>query len=360
MKIAIIGAIPPPYGGISVHIQRFKHYLEGKGHTVTVYELFRDGRSPGKNVIYIKNVRRWLLKYIFTAGEDVIHLHTEAWQLRAIMGLMSVLRKKTVITIHSESLHDSLETGGWLKHRLIKFGLRRTACVITVNPRIKDLALSIGVRPERVAVIPAFIPPVVRDEDLAAVPPATQDFIRSHSPLLSANAFKIVFYHNQDLYGIDMCIDLCAALKPNYPNVGLVFCLPEIGDLDYFGKMQARIAGLGIQDNFLFQTGPGLLYPVLMRSDVFLRPTNADGFGISVAEAIYFKVPAIASDVCARAPGTVLFKSRDAEDFTRKVQGVLADLPGSRRRIAEIKLENGADRIMAVYQELAGRGREGN
>jgi len=30
-KIVLIGAFPPPYGGISIHIQRLHRYLLGKG-----------------------------------------------------------------------------------------------------------------------------------------------------------------------------------------------------------------------------------------------------------------------------------------------------------------------------------------
>lgn len=356
LKIALIGAYPPPYGGITVHIQRLKEQLDKRGYEVKVYEIFKEGKSPQGNIARIKHVRRWLLKYLFTVKEDLIHLHAEAWQLRFMMGLMGLLGKKTVISIHSESLSDSLEQGSWFRRQLIGFALKRTSFIIAPNPKIKELVLSLGVKPEHTELIPPFIPPVVREEDIAEVPQKVWDFIKNHTPVVSANAFKIFFYLNQDLYGIDMCIDLCATLKDTHPQIGFVFYLPEIGDYEYFHKMKQRVAEKKIEDNFLFQTKPCPLYPIIMKSDVFVRPTNADGFGLSVAEAIYFKVPTVASNVCKRAEATVLFRSRDLNDFILKVKDVLDNYDKHKRLLEGVELENNIERIVKVYQRLCEKG----
>ena len=41
-KIVLIGAFPPPYGGISIHIQRLHRYLLGKGYKCYVISPFYD------------------------------------------------------------------------------------------------------------------------------------------------------------------------------------------------------------------------------------------------------------------------------------------------------------------------------
>ncbi len=61
------------------------------------------------------------------------------------------------------------------------------------------------------------------------------------------------------------------------------------------------------------------LWPLIKKADLFLRPTLSDSFGISIAEALLFDVPAVASDVCVRPKGTVLFKRGDKKDFFDKV-----------------------------------------
>jgi len=87
--------------------------------------------------------------------------------------------------------------------------------------------------------------------------------------------------------------------------------------------MKQRISDKQIEENFLFQTKPCQMYPIIMKSDLFLRPTNTDGDAVSIREALHFKVPAVASDVCPRPEGTILFKCRDIDDLTSKVKEVL-------------------------------------
>lgn len=353
-KIALIGSYPPPYGGIAVHIQRLKGQLMKKwGYDCVVYDLGKQGELPEKNIIRIKSVKTWLPKCLFTAKEDVIHLHDPDWRLRAIMGLMGLLGKKTVISIHGASLADSLKGDGWFRRHIIKFTIRHTSFIIALNPKIKELALSLGVKPERIEVIPSFISPSIREEEVAEIPQEIWDFIDSHKPVISANAFKIAFYNNEDLYGIDMCIDLCANLKKDYPQIGFVFCLPDIGDYDYFNKMKQQIKRKGIENNFFFQTKPCQFYPILMKSDVFVRPTNTDGDSVSLREALYFKILTIASDVVSRPEGTILFRSRNSGDFTSKVKNALRDYGKYKKRLEKVKQENNFDKIIKVYQKLS-------
>ena len=54
-------------------------------------------------------------------------------------------------------------------------------------------------------------------------------------------------------------------------------------------------------------------------SDVFIRPTTTDIEGISVKEALWVNTPAIASDVCERPAGTLLFENRNYLDLKDKV-----------------------------------------
>lgn len=353
LKISIIGPYPPPYGGIAIHIQRLMKQLENQGYECVVYELGREGESTEKNIIRVKSTKRWLFRYIFFSKEDVIHFHNPDWCMRVIMGIMGILGKKTVISIHGESLANSLKEGNWLRRLIIGFALQHTPFIIALNSNIKELVLSLGVKPEHVEVIPSFIPPPIKEEEIAEIPQETWNFIDCHSPVISANAFKISFYNNQDLYGIDMCVDLCANLKREYPKIGFVFCLPDIGDYEYFNKIKQRIKESGIEENFFFQTKPCQFYPILMKSDVFVRPTNTDGDAVSLREALYFKIPSVASNAVPRPEGTILFKSRDIDDFILKVKDVLDNYEDHKKRLESVILEDNAEKIIKIYQNLS-------
>ena len=104
----------------------------------------------------------------------------------------------------------------------------------------------------------------------------------------------------------------------------------------------------------MFQTKACQFYPILLRSDIFVRPTNTDGFGVSIAEAIYFKVPAVASDVCQRPEGTILFRSRDIDDLTLKVKDVLDNHEREVAKLERVENVNSTDKIIKIYRKLAG------
>lgn len=353
-RIALIGVYPPPYGGISVHIQRLSEQLAKKGFECSIYDSGKKKDILQKNVKATKNTKGWMLNYFLKAREDSIHYHGYEPKSLLLFSLFSIVRKKKVIfTFHS--FRYNIKNIGLLHKSIFWIAVRANIYFIVVSLQIKEKIISLGIKPENIEVIPSFIPPTVREEDIAEIPQEVWDFIDSHKPLISSNAFRISFYNNQDLYGIDMCIDLCANLKQYYPKIGLVFCLPDIGDYEYFKKMNQRIDDNDIENNFLFITEQHQLYPIIMRSDVFVRPTNTDGDAVSLREALYFKIPSVASDAVPRPEGTILFKSRDINDFALRVKDMLDNYGEHKKRLEEVELEDNFKKILKVYQKVGSR-----
>jgi len=225
---------------------------------------------------------------------------------------------------------------------------------IAVSPLIKNKLISLNIDPNKISVIPGFLPPTTKQRDIDEIPQEIWNFIDNHWPVISANGFRISFYNNLDLYGIDMCIDLCNKLRDTYAQIGFIFCLSDIGDHNYFNKIRQTIAEEGIADNFLFVTRSCQFYPILMKSDVFVRPTNTDGDAVSVREALYFKIPTVASDVVPRPEGVILFKNRDINDFTLKVEDVLHNYTWHKKRLEEVKVEDNFQEIISLYEQLNG------
>ena len=291
LKVALIGVYPPPYGGISVHIQRL---LAGCLNNDIRCVVFDSGRHV-KKVKYVFNLSRfWNWLRFLASRQDIVHVHTSSinWIIPVIFFYLARI-KGAGFVLSYHSLRNSESDFGVLGLKMMKTMLKSVSHCIAISSEIKEKLVSMGARPEKLTIIPAYLPPVIREEEIAEIPPDVWDFIAGHTPLISANAFAIIKYNGEDLYGIDMCIELCAALKSIYPKVGLVFCLPSVGDDDYFNELKRRISVKGIVDNFLFQTKPCQFYPVLMKSDIFVRPTNTDSTGYAVALRSYtFKSPA--------------------------------------------------------------------
>lgn len=338
MKIAIIGPYPPPYGGISIHVQRLGALLNQEGFDTEIFP----------NI----SARKWLAD---ARGNwfnyDVLHFHDVSWMNRVGIGLMGLMGFGVVLTIHGDSLKNQLTHAGWFKRSLLGFSMRHITHIVGVKTEIRDLLLSLGVEPSQVSVVNAYLPPVF--EQAHPVPDSIGEFVDSHYPLIVANGFgAIPLSEETDLYGLEMIIDLCARLIGIHPKVGCLVFLAQIGDQNCYDELVSKVSQLGLNEQFRFIIGENLA-PTLKRATIFVRPTFEDGYGISVTESLYFGVPALASDVCEREPGALIFKCGDAQDFYRCTQQVLGDYETAKKNALEAKPLSAYEQLLAIYQNIA-------
>ena len=314
-QVAIIGIYPPPIGGVSIHIKRLKRMLEEEDVARVVYDTMYDATKECDlpDVVPLRSFKTWLFKHFFDAKVSIIHYHGSSWKQRVALLLLKLRRKKIIFTFHS--FRDEIDLWGPLRRLLVRFVLTFGDFFIAVSPEIRDKLVKFGAASSKTSVIPAFIPPKSNEDDFEIIPDYVWQFIQEHSPIIVANAFRLSFYKGQDLYGLDLCVELCVALKEDFPNVGFVFSLPDIGELQYFTLMQKVIDEKGVLDNFLFTYEEMEFYPILSKSDLFVRPTNTDGDSVSIREALHLGIPVVASDVVERPAGVVLFKTRDLDSF---------------------------------------------
>lgn len=353
LRVALVGSYPPPYGGITIHVQRLKAHLDKNGYKCIVYS------STGRDAPPVESVRRQNIKKtildIFFSSDWIIHYHDTDWRIGVVIGILGLLGKKVVFSIHGENLNDSLQNGGLLRRAIIKFALRHTTFVIADNADIRRLVLSLGIKPNRVDVVSAFIAPMVNEVDYHKIPQYIWDFMKIHEPVISANAFRISFHNGFDLYGLDMIVDLLYNLIHKYPKIGVVFCLPQIGDEVYFSKIKQEVERKGLTDNILFITEPlAEAYPIWAESNIFVRPTVTDGDSLSIREALSLKTPVVTSDSCPRPNGVILFKNRDLDDFVNVVQRVWENYDTYKRKLEFIEVESGVNKIVQIYNRLAG------
>ena len=99
---------------------------------------------------------------------------------------------------------------------------------------------------------------------------------------------------------------------------------------------------------------PGAYHPILKECDLFLRPTNTEGFSISIAESFEFGLAVVASDAVNRPSGCLAFRNRDVEDFTAKVGQAIAELPAWSKKSLAAKEPDHFEDILRVYESLHG------
>lgn len=330
-KVSLIGVYPPPVGGISIHIQRLSDYLDDREISYSIYDNTEGLKD--KPVHYTGSIEKWSLKYFFTAKESIIHCHFLRWQVRFLLSLLKLRGKRIIFTFHSFRQEESV---GLLKKVMIGITGRLGDVFICVTDEIARDLIAIGIPERKVVVIPGFIAP--KEEMNSSLPNVVERFIAGASPLIVANGMIGALYRSEDLYGVDLCIELLRRLIPDHPQLKMVFCITSTKDSNVRVELERRIEEYGIVDHFLFVEGMEF-YPIVQRADLMLRTTNTDGDAISIRESLYFGTPVLASDCTDRPMGVITFKNRNLDDLVDKANDMLK----GRVRITQNKHNYAAD-----------------
>lgn len=344
------GPYPEPFGGISVFVKRMKERLDDWGIANEVWDLSgREGKPKNRGVFSTRLVSV-PFKCILRSDVRLIHYHICGVRSKLFIAFFNKLlfrKRKKVLTIHGDARCLFKRRAGLMIRALNSFD-----AVICVRSGDRQYLRGRGVR-TAVFEIPAIIFPVVRSggHDLQA---QIRDFIATHGFIMCANASSIELYQHSDLYGMDMCLRLTARLKEIRPDLrpGFIFCLSRINDTYRFKEYQALIKKLNLEKDFTFVTEIGDLHPILQNSHLFIRPTNTDGYSISLAEALYFGIPSLASDAVPRPEGTVLFKTRDDDSLLCKTIAIIKNYQEHQSKVRSLKFDDYAGQLLSVYQEL--------
>ncbi len=323
--------------------------LKGK---ITKYISWKGNSNPKVKVIKYF----WLLwlKFLFSkAGEpSIIHYHTSYWKYRALLSLLSKLRSnsKTILTVHS--MREEKEDLAFNTKFYLRYAAKNAPHFLVTNQGIKDKLINWGANKNKITVISPFIPPVENESTNDSLPEDVRNFLENKFPIISANESQFTFYNNQDAYGFDLSIELSKKLKKEYPNFGFVFMLPGINNEKYFKSLNDKLDEYGLRENFMFFVKPMEFYPLLKRSDIFLRPTNTDGDAISIREALHLGIPSVASDCVPRPDSTILFKNRDAEDLNTVLLKLVGNLDQTQKELQQRKSNSALDEIISIYKSL--------
>lgn len=310
----MIGPSPNRIGGVSIHIYRLCALLKEE----FIFDFVDEARGKAQGFFNLRSLN--IITYFNKIRKaDIIHIHSGVFILRLFHVLVArfCLRKNVVVSIH----HD-LNVEGYLK--ITRFLLSHCNCAILDSQEIYDSQYVVNTCC-RYFMMPAFLPPPIDEED--ELPLNTLEWIRNvksipSSVLMASSANGIKILNGADLYGIDMCIDVVKMLNEKndkHQYYLILIVLNSERQQDILNQYRLKIKQQS-PNNILLLTNPTSFVRIMQMSDVILRPTNTDGDSITIREALYFKKRVVASDCVERPMGTIVFKTRDIEDFCSKIQ----------------------------------------
>lgn len=320
-KVALLGPYPPPFGGVSVHIQRSMHKLHMQHNMISHFDTNKRPR-------FLMHYALQLLLFILKTRPRIIIHHTVFLE-NGLMELWLIIILKFFLRF-SVFLADHDPRYLYTKNKRYIACFNMALCAVDTHIIIGDSTYRSyqdnGVNiSQKAKVESAFLPPDINQEAaiLKHYPKELFLFFETHTPIICANAFQLHLINGKDLYGCDLCIELIAQLKDAMPQIGFIFALVQVGDMQYYQTLHERLKNYGCEHNFYFFLNSSELWPLIKRSDLFVRPTLSDSFGISVAEACYFNIPTVASDACQRPSKAQLFQRGNQQDFFEKTHKLL-------------------------------------
>lgn len=308
IRLLICGPFPAPVGGVSIHTQRLSELLQNNGISVTLCDESREVKEKILNIRSLK-IREYLS---LVRNTDIIHIHSSVGVFRLIHIAASFLhRKRAFVTIHS-----------WRTGKALSFlwaALLNRTCekVVFVSNELKARLPLSKLKSE---VFPAFIPP---QKNHSPLPDEILSFITraraQNKEILASNAFRIVTHNNQDLYGLDICIEAFLHHEVQEKRA-LVFVVsdPTI-NRNKIAYYKSIISKNNLKESILIYCGKIDFYGLLRISDASIRATNTDGDALSIRESIHLGVPCIASDCVDRPAGTILFRNRSVISLTNRI-----------------------------------------
>lgn len=316
-RIFILGLNPPPFGGVSVHVQRVAKQLS-QSNTVYIFDVIKEYSRQSRIRYSI-----FLWQQLWRFRPTIIHYHTlflrknllELWLL--LLYSYSKRSKITIIEHSTRFLYQRSRTYIFFLNRCTKFIDKQVLIGAPMLKAYQDNNIIL----RNYSVESSFVPPDSNQEKAiyAQYPQQLRDFIAQNKWIMLMNASKFGLWHDQDIYGFDLCIRLMHDFAQS--DVALIIAVGTIYDHEHYNFIKQQL-----QDNprvyFLIDCTQEL-WPLIKRVNLFLRPSRYDTCGISVHEAAWLGTPIIASDVAERPPEALIFKSGDYTELRQLVRTAL-------------------------------------
>ena len=353
--IAIIGQVPLPYGGVTVHLNRLLNLLRSESIEYDFYDL--DGKNDLKFQIYPgKRCLFWIFMFLLRSRRryKLVHFHTSNPYILLLADILTISSGvRLAYSLHGEGVYRCVtKTGPCFLRWALRNTLRRADHIFAINPTIAKKLPELGIEPARVSWMAAYLPPTDQEMDPKPLSTEACDFLETHSPVIAMQAWFGSFHEGNDIYGLEQIVPLLQELRMKYPNAGI--CTVISGS--YCSKHRNHILALrkeaGLENDWLFVEGGGPAVALFQRCNLFLRPTITDGDSLSIRECLSFGVPVVASDAVVRPESCTIYPKGDTNVMIDAVLSVLEYNSGGKLNKINSDSQDYAKPLLDYYRKV--------
>jgi len=333
-KIVVLGPLPPPLGGVSIHITRYLDLLQSTGWKAAAYSYTgttQTGRF--RKLLEILGMLGSIYLKVQPGSWDVLHIHYGGMgYFLALAPLLLVSPGRKVITFHSVRVIRDLESRPRWMRRLAFSLLNSFDLFVPVREGIGTELRGLGLTKPEIMVMPAFLPPSGDETGEIHLPGDIVRRIRAYQAegviqLCCAAYYLGPGYGKDDLYGVEELLAVLREMDDELESTVALWVLVSNGP----STTERQAADRAVRDlaaglkHVRLELHYGLpLVPVMARCQAFLRPSREDGDSVALREAIGLGLPALASDVVDRPAGVETFALSARSSFRDKLHSLVA------------------------------------
>jgi glycosyltransferase involved in cell wall biosynthesis len=317
LKVALVGPLPPPSGGMANQTRQLGELLASEGAVVTIVQV--NAPYPGKAVERVRGLRAvarlfpYLMRLFRVIGTaDVVHVMANSgwsWHLFAAPAIV-VARLRGVPSVVN---YRGGEAASFLarSRALVRFVLRRSSALVVPSPFLREV---FGKHRIQSDIVPNII-------DL--------DRFRPRAGPRTSSAPRILVPRNlEPIYDVATAVHALAILRAALPQVRMTVA----GSGPERERLEQLAGELGVADaiEFCGRVERDVMASLYRDADVVVNPSLVDNMPNSVLEALASGVPVVSTNV-----GGVPYIVRDGATALLVPAGAPAELAAAVRRVLE-------------------------
>lgn len=293
LKYLILGAIPPPLGGVSVYCMRRLDVLEKRGEE----SYFFDSRKKSNLLRLI--LFSWYFR--IKGMEQEIEVNVSNVVAIFILTLFG-LAKHSVFFDHNSSRRLF---AGKVQAIIFSVFCEKAKKIKLVNKDlIRNYDKYVKLGHEKVIVESPFLPPSSEEIEISRCkfPDHAKYLLEGDDRnIVLTTAWMPVSNETEvDLYGLKDSLLIYRALMQKHPDIIFMMMIGKLDDTGFSREILELMNELDGFTNFEFIQGGFSQLPLLPRTLALLRLTKTDGDSVSVHEALHFGASVIATNVSVR------------------------------------------------------------
>ena len=351
-NIRILGPVPPPYGGVSVYVDRIRRRLRNNAIRIWSYPYKPDQQA---NTTFFHHRRLGIIPLVFQDGHatrvlDASHFHLEhpnVFLVPVWLLLIRLFRIEWIKMIFDGTLPSRYQEFNKAQRFLFRLATHRVAEFVVVHEDLAHwLREEIKVA-QPVTTIPCLIatPPDAQTKRLSSdMDEALARYLSAEKRICSIGAFVPTYGYK----------DVAQAVEELRTETGLSLALLLVaGGFAQDDRYRKEVLAGRDWITVLEDVSNDDVFPILKSSDVFVRGNVEEGYGISRVEAIWCGVPVVATNV-GETRGMLTYEFGYIKSMKEQLRRALFQEKPDDLRAASAMFHQEAERNLENLQRVLG------